>query len=157
MIVLPLLLAAVAPQNASPVSPPPVPAPAVDPAAVTFATDIGLLLVAIKPDKTADYEAALQTLQEALSKAADAKLRAMRAGWRVFKAEETDAKGNALYVHALLPTVTAADYRPSMLLDLLLDGAPPDLLAKYRDAFAAAPTRLSLKEFANMAVAPIKK
>jgi hypothetical protein len=36
------------------------------------------------------------------------------------------------------------DYRPSLWLDKLLDGAPPDLLSKYRDTFATPPTKLSL-------------
>lgn len=142
-------------QNASPAAPP-APA-AVDPAAVTFSTDIGLLLVTIKPDKVADYEATLTALQEVLAKDSDPARRAMSRGWRVYKAAEGDAKGNIVYVHALLPAVAGADYRPSILLDKLLEQVPADLLTKYRDAFAAAPSKLSLTEFANMAVAPLKK
>lgn len=148
-----------APMQAAPPPPAPVPAPAqpaTDPAAAQFATPVGLLLVAIKPDKAADYEAVIVALQAALQKSSDPTRRSMAQGWRVYKAAETDAKHNVLYVHALAPTVPSADYRPSLILDDLLQGAPPDLLAKYKDAFAAPPTKLSLTEFANLAVAPVK-
>jgi hypothetical protein len=33
----------------------------------------------------------------------------------------------------------------------------PDVLSKYQDAFATAPTKLNLTEFANMSVAPVPK
>jgi hypothetical protein len=152
-VIVALFLQAPAPaapaQPASPAS--------VDPATVTFATDVGLLLVAVKPDRTADYEEALIALQVALSAATSPEHRAVASGWRVYKAAETDAKGNALYVHALLPVVAGVDYRPSLWLDDLLEQAPTELLAKYRDAFATSPTMLSLTELANMAVAPVNK
>lgn len=137
-----------------PQEPPPAPKPA-DPATSAFTTDAGLILVAIKSDKTADFELAIRTLQEKLSADPDPARRALAAGWRVFKAAEADDKGNVVYVQLLLPATPGFDYRPSLLLDELLGGAPPDLLAKYREAFAAPPTKLSLTEFANMAVAPV--
>ena len=153
-----LLAALLTSRNPAPAAPAPQPPPAapIDPAAVTFTTELGLLLVAVKPDKVIDYEAAITALQEVLSKDTHETRRAMSRGWRIYKAAETDAKGNILYVHALLPVVGGADYRPSMLLDTLLESVPPDLLTKYRDAFAGAPSKLSLTEFANMAVAPVK-
>lgn len=154
-----LLAACLVTQAPAPPAPdPPQPAaPAADPATVTFATSTGLLLVAIKPDKVADYEGALAALQAALAADTDQARRAMAQGWRVFKAAETDAKGSVLYVHAMMPVVPGADYRPSILLDLLLKDAPVELLAKYKDAFAAPPSKLSLTELGTMGVAPVKK
>ncbi len=140
------------PGNASPTAPL-VP----DPAAATFSTDLGLLLVAVKQDRIADYEAVIVALQEALAKSDDADVRTLASGWRVYKASDLDAKANALYVHLLQPTVPGVDYRPSLWLDKLVSSAPAGLLAKYRDAFAASPTKLPLVEFANMAVAPVPK
>ena len=150
----------VTPGNATPTtaSPPNPPATVVpDPAAVTFTTEVGLLMVAVKPTMVAEYEAAIVALQAALATATDAEMQKLAKGWRVFKATELDAKTNAIYVHLLQPTVATADYRPSMLLDKLLSGAPLELLAKYRDSFAVAPTKLALTEFANMSLAPIPK
>ena len=120
-----------------------------------FLSDTGLLLVAIKPASVADYEQVIQALQEALAKDTDKMRSAAAKGWRVFKATESDAKGNALYVHLLSPTVTGFDYRPSLLLDELIKDLAPELLTKYQDAFAMPPSKLSLTELANMSVAPI--
>jgi hypothetical protein len=140
-------------QNVSPAKPAVEPTP--DPASVHFKSDAGLLLVAIKPTAVADYEHVIQTLQEALAKDTDKIRSAAATGWRVFKAEEPDGKGNALYVHLMLPTVTGFDYRPSLLVDELLKELAPDLLTKYQDAFAMAPSKLNLNEFARMSVAPL--
>jgi hypothetical protein len=73
----------------------------------------------------------------------------------VFKASEPDAKGNATYVHLMMPVVTGFDYRPSLLLDELVKELAPELLSKYQDAFAMPPSKLSLTEFANLSVAPL--
>ncbi len=75
----------------------------------------------------------------------------------MFKSADTDAKSNALYIHVLAPAVPGVDYRPSLWLDKLLGGAPPELLAKYRDAFAGAPSKLGLVELAHMSVTPVPK
>lgn len=117
-----------------------------DPAAVIFATDVGMVLHAVKPGSDADYEAAILALKEAFALADDAETRTLAAGWRVFKASEPDAKASVIYVHWLDPAMAGVDYRPSLWLDKLLAGAPAEMLAKYRDAFAAAPTKLSLTE-----------
>jgi hypothetical protein len=132
---------------------PPAPPPQ-DPAAVFFDADVGVLLVPVKSAATDDYEAVILELQAALARTADPVRRAQAAGWRVFKAAEADAKGQALYVHLIAPVVTEADYRPSAVLDELLDGAPEELLVRYRDAHAGPPSKLTLTEFANMAKAP---
>lgn len=135
------------PANATPASP--------DPATVSFTSDVGMLLVAVKPDRVADYEAVVRALQTAMAAQTDPGIRRLAEGWRVFKATDVDAKANAIYIHLLQPAVAGVDYRPSLWLDKLLEGAPADLLAKYRDAFATAPTRLGLAEFAQMSVAPV--
>jgi hypothetical protein len=141
------------PGNASPGLP--AAAPSIDPAAATFTSDAGLLVVSVKPDKTADYEEAIRALQDAFSKAADERHRAIAKGWRVFKSADLDAKANVVYIHLIQPAVKTVDYRPSLLLDELLGGAPAELLGKYRDAIAVPPNKLGLTEFANMSVAPL--
>jgi hypothetical protein len=141
------------PGNASPAAPA---KPSIDPASAIFTADAGLLVVTVKPDKTADYEGVIRALQEALSKATDEKHRQIAKGWRVYKsAERADPKANVVYVHVIQPTVAGADYRPSLLLDELLAGASSEMLTKYRDAIAGAPSKLGMTELANMSVAPV--
>ncbi len=130
------------------------PAPPADPASSQFTSDAGLLLVTIKPASLADYEVVIRTVQEALAKDTDPQRQAAAKGWRVFKAVEADAKGNAIFIHVLLPAVPEFEYRPSLLLDELVKELAPELLTKYQDAFAAPPTKLNLDEFAHMVLAP---
>lgn len=140
-------------QNTTPASPVVTPAP--DPASTHFLADTGILLVAIKPTATADYEAVVTALQDALSKDTDATRVAAAKGWRVYKAKETDSKGNALYVHIMSPAVAGFDYRMSLLLDAVVQNLPPEILSKYQDAFAAPPTMLNLAALAQMSMAPV--
>jgi hypothetical protein len=145
------------PSNASPGNASPLnasPSEPVDPAAVTFAAETGLVVVSVKPGKTADYEAVIRALQDALSKATSERFRVLAQSWRVFKATDVDAKANAVYIHIIHPVVAGADYRPSLVLDEVLAGASAEMLAKYRDAIATGPNKLGLKEFAYMATIP---
>lgn len=116
-----------------------------------------MLLVLVKPESTADYEAAIEALQGVLSTTTDARRKSMAQGWRVFRAAEPDAKGNVVYVHALFPAVAGADYRPSLILDELMTEMPEGLLEKYSASLAGPPSRLSLHDVATMSVAPVKK
>lgn len=145
-----VLLAQAAPLPAQAPAPPPA-----DPATSAFSTEAGLMLVAIKPLATADYELVIRTLQAALSSDSDLSRKAATKGWRVFKAASTDAKGSALYIHVMLPAVPGFDYRPSLLIDALVKELAPELLTKYRDAFAGPPSKLDLTELADMAIAPV--
>lgn len=154
LALLVLLAQAAAPSPQATVPPPP-PTPSADPATSAFVGDAGLILVAIKPAATADYELVIQTLHAALAKDADVARKAATKGWRVFKAAATDTKGNALYIHVMLPAVPGFDYRPSLLVDALVQDLAPELLSKYQDAFAGPPSKLDLTELANMVAAPI--
>jgi hypothetical protein len=150
-----LALAQSAGSAAPPASPQPAAPAAADPARLTFPDGTtGLVLVLVKADRTADYEAVLTALKQALESAADTERR-HAAGWRVFKAREADAKGNAVYVHWLPAPAGDVDYRPSFVLDRLASTLPDGLLGKYRDAIAAAPSRLSLDAVVELGLRPV--
>jgi len=129
--------------------------PSPDPANSAFAGEAGLILVAIKPAATADYESIIRALQGALATDTDPARKAATTGWHVFKAGTPDAKGSTLYIHMMLPAVPGFDYRPSLLVDSLVKDLAPELLTKYQDAFAGPPSKLDLTELAHMAVAPL--
>lgn len=140
----------------SPPPPPAQPSPPVvqDPARLTFPADTtGLVLVLVKPELTADYEAALTAIRDQAAKVSPAE-RAMVVGWQVFKAREADAKGNVVYVHWLPTPQPDVDYRPSFVLDRLAATLPEGVLAKYRDAIAGGPTRLTLERLIDLGLAP---
>lgn len=155
-----LLLALLQSAGSTATSPaaPPAPQPVLaDPSRLTFpAGTSGLVLVLVKADRTADYEGVIAGLASAMA-AASPDARARAGGWKVFKAQEADAKGNAVYVHWLASPVPEVDYRPSVVLDALMATLPEPELVKYRDALAAAPTRLSLALLADLALAPVPR
>jgi hypothetical protein len=152
ILLLAIQTAATVPQTTTPTAPVPM---SPDPANSAFAGEAGLILVAIKPAATADYETVIRALQGALVQDTDASRRAAAKGWRVFKSGSPDAKGNVLYIHVMLPAVPGFDYRPSLLVDTLVKDLAPELLTKYQDAFAGPPSKLDLSELANMTVAPL--
>lgn len=142
---------------AQPPAPTPPDAASADPATLVFPpADAGLVFVAVKADHTADYEALITTLQAALAEA-DPAARQVAANWRVFKAQELDGKGNAIYVHIVDAPSPAVDYRPSVIVAEIAKSLPEELLVKYRDSFAGAPTRLSLGIVADFAKPPKPK
>ena len=142
----------------APSAAPPAPqAVLADPARLTFPVGTsGLVLVLVKADRTADYEAVIAALGAAMA-AAGPEARARAGGWRVFKAQEPDAKGNAVYVHWLAAPVAETDYRPSVVLDALMAALPEPEFVKYRDALAGPPSRLSLALLADLSLAPLPK
>ena len=84
-------------------------AQAAAPQKFTIEGESAVLFVAVKPDKTGDYEQVLGKLKDALSKseAPDAKKQA--SGWKVVKTAKPQADGTILYLHLITP-VAGADY-----------------------------------------------
>ena len=114
--------------------------PAADP--WTFSTDAGLMLLFIKPDKTADFETVLARAQDALVKSDKPERRQQASGWKVFKARETGPGAVAIYVLVIDPVVKDTDYSLGTLLTEAPApgrerGADPRgaINAKYLEAF----------------------
>jgi hypothetical protein len=112
------------------------PAPQLAPQELTFAGDVALWTVAIKPDKTADFERIMAKMRNALLKSDQPQRRQQAAGWRVMKIDKPMPDGNIAYVHVIEPVVTGADYR---IMQALYDAFPEErqtLYELYRGAFA---------------------
>lgn len=122
------------PQPATPAEPAAAqaaPAPEEKP---TFSGAAGVLLVQIKPDKTADYEAMVAKLKDALLKSEKPERKAMAKSWKVYKAAEPMA-GNTLYVHMIEPTA-AGDYaNPLRIISEVFPTEVGDIYAKVKDGF----------------------
>ena len=103
---------------------------------LTFDGDTALWTVAIKPDKTADFEQIMKRVHEALLKSADPQRRAQAAGWKVMRISKPLADGNVAFVHIVHPVVSGADYT---IMQTLYDAFPDErqaLYELYRGAFA---------------------
>jgi len=110
---------------------------------LTFDGDTAIITVAIKPDKTADFEQIMKDLGAALMKSEKPERKQQAAGWKVVKSattlKEGPAAGSVVYMHVIDPVVKGADYT---ILTLLYEAntdpiAQRAIFEKYRDAFAA--------------------
>jgi len=104
---------------------------------LTFEGDTALWTVAIKPDKTADFEKILAKLHEGLLKSDKPERKQQAAGWKVMRLAKPLPDGNVAYVHIINPVVPGADYT---VMQALYDMYPDErqaLYEMYRGAFAA--------------------
>jgi hypothetical protein len=104
---------------------------------LTFGGDVALWTVAIKPDKTQEFEQIMAKVSTALARSEDPIRQRQAAGWKVMKIEKPLPDGNIAYVHVISPVVPDADYT---VMQILYDAFPDErqaLYESYRDAFAA--------------------
>jgi hypothetical protein len=103
---------------------------------LTFDDDIALWTVAIRPDKTADFEQIMTKLREALQKSTDPQRQKQADGWKIMRMAKPLPDGNIAYVHIVNPVVKGADYA---IMQVLYDAFPDErqaLYELYRGAFA---------------------
>ena len=99
-----------------------------------FSSDAGMFLIFIKPDKTADFEAVMGRLKEALQKSEKPERKEQAASWKVFKS--ADPGPNALYVFFLDPAVKNVDYTVANILAEAFPAEAQALYNQYVGAFA---------------------
>jgi hypothetical protein len=103
---------------------------------LTFDGDTALWTMAIKPEKTADFEQIMGKLRAALMKSSDPARRQQAAGWKVMRMTQPLGDGTIAYVHIVQPVVKGADYG---IMQTLYDAFPDErqaLYEQYRGAFA---------------------
>ena len=110
-----------------------------------FASDAGLMLKFIKPDKTADFEATVNKLQEALTQSSNLERRQQAESWRVFKAIEPATNGDAVYVFEIDPAVRGADYTVARILAEVFPADAQSLYQRYAASSASKQHVVDLK------------
>jgi hypothetical protein len=104
----------------------------------------------IKPDKTADFEAVVAKLKQALSMSDKPERRQQAAGWKVFRAAEPGPNGSVLYVFLMDPAVKGADYTVSNVLAEAFPGEVQDLFKQYAGAYASGQNFVNLTTVAAL-------
>jgi hypothetical protein len=141
-------------QTAPPAQPPAqAPAQQAQPAAPTarvFTSDAGMVLNFIKGDKTADFEAVMAKLKEALQKSTKPERKQQAEGWKVFKAVEPGPGGSAMYVFFVDPVVKGADYTVSTILAEAFPTEVQALFKQYADTFASGQNFVNLSLVSDM-------
>jgi hypothetical protein len=144
--------AAQTPPPSQPAPTQPAPAQPAQPAARVFGADAGVIFNQVKPDKTADFEAAMAKIKEALQKSQDPVRKQQAASWKVFKAQEPGPGGNVFYLFVIDPAVKGADYTVAKVLSEGLPAAEvQEVWKKYADSLAAGQNLLNLQLIANFA------
>jgi len=104
-----------------------------------------MVLNFIKPDKTADFEAVMVKLKEALMKSEKPERKQQAAAWKVFKSPDPAGGGNVLYVFMMDPAVKDADYTVS---NILAEAFPPaelnTIYKQYADSYAQGQNIINL-------------
>jgi hypothetical protein len=99
-------------------------------------SDSGIVLNFIKPDRTADFEAVVAKLKEALQKSSKPERRQQAASWKVYRSPEPGPAGSVLYVFTMDPAVKDADYTVSTILAEAFPAEAMTLLKQYSEAYA---------------------
>ena len=107
-------------------------APAAAPAAPAanqrqFNGDAGIVLIYVKPEKTADFETAMAKVKEALMKSEKPERKQQAASMKLFKAVSSPA--GQIYVLTASPSVKNVDYNIGAILT---DGFPQEARAIYQ-------------------------
>ena len=128
---------------------PTAPMPAV-PASRKFTAESGVMFSLILPTKTADFEAVLARVKEALTKSQDPKRKQQALSWRVLKGLEAGPGGNVVYMWLFDPAVKDVEYSITSILTEAFPSEAQDLWAKYTACFAAPQSMLNLQQVLTM-------
>lgn len=128
---------------------PAAPLPSV-PASRKFTSDSGIMFSVIYANKTADFEAVLARVKEALGTSQDPKRKQQALSWRVLKGLEAGPGGNVVYVWFLDPAVKDVDYSITTILAEAFPNEAQDLWAKYTACFVGGQSMLNLQQVLTM-------
>ena len=142
-----------APTTQPPVTPasqvPAAATPAV-PASRMFTAESGVMFSLIHANKTADFEAVLARVKEALAKSQDPKRKQQALSWRVLKGVEPGPAGNIFYIWLFDPAVKDVEYSITTILTEAFPTEAQDLWAKYTACFATPQSMLNLNQVLTM-------
>ena len=110
----------------------PAPAPDQEGQKLLLEGDMALWTVAIKPDKTAQFEQVLAKLRTALQTSDKPERQQQGKSWKVMRMTTPLPDGNVGYVHIVGPTVPNTDYAASMLLTAAAGGVPGGVAGDLR-------------------------
>ena len=102
---------------------------------LTLDGDATIVIVLIKPDKTADFETVVGKYREALSKSDNPKRKEQLAGLNVFKSP-TAMGGNTAYIFRVDPVVKGEEYDITRIIHEVFPSESTDMFNKYKEAFA---------------------
>lgn len=101
--------------------------------ALTFEGDAAYLMVFVKPERTADFEAVLKRTKEALAKNENPVRQKQAASWRVFRLPQ-EAQGSVVYYFFMDPPVPGEEYDPIRLIHEVFPSESRELFDKFKES-----------------------
>ena len=102
---------------------------------LTLEGDASVIIVLIKPDKTADFEQVIAKYKEAMGKSDVPARKEQLAGLKVFKSP-TAMGGNTAYIFQVDPVIKDQEYDITRVIHEVFPSEATDMFNKYKDAFA---------------------
>jgi hypothetical protein len=97
--------------------------------------DAAVLIILIKPDKTAEFEAVVAKYKEALAKSDKPARKEQLAGMKFFKSP-TAMGGNAAYIVSIDPVVKNEEYDITRVITEVFPVEVQEIYAKYKESYA---------------------
>ena len=97
--------------------------------------EASVIIVLIKPDKTADFETVVAKYKEAMAKSDNAARKEQLAGLKIFKSP-TAMGGNTAYIFSIDPVVKDQEYDITRVIHEVFPSESTDMFNKYKEAFA---------------------
>ncbi|HEX7283171.1 MAG TPA: hypothetical protein VF239_14030 [Vicinamibacterales bacterium] len=102
---------------------------------LTLDGDAAIVILLIKPDKTADFEAVIAKYREAFGKSDNPKRKEQLAGMTFLKSP-APMGGNTAYIFRVDPVVKGEEYDITRVIYEVFPSEATDMFNKYKDAFA---------------------
>ncbi len=111
--------------------------PAKEPAkpVLTLDGEAAIVILLIKPDKTADFETVVAKYREAFAKSDNPKRKEQLAGM-VFMKSPTPVGGNTAYIFRADPVVKGEEYDITRIIYEVFPSEATDMFNKYKEAYA---------------------
>ena len=111
--------------------------PAKEPAkpVLTLEGEAAIVILLIKPDKTADFETVVAKYKEAFAKSDNPKRKEQLAGLTFLKSP-TAMGGNTAYIFRVDPVVKGEEYDITRVIYEVFPSEATDMFNKYKEAFA---------------------
>jgi len=105
------------------------------PTPYVFPGGAGLVLNFVKADKTAEWEAMIEKIVEAMKASENPQRKAQAAAWKIFKSTEQPVKEAVLYFWRLENAPTDAEYSMVKILQELFPKEAAAMYKEYSDAY----------------------
>src|ERR671912_1507320 len=111
--------------------------PAKEPAkpVLTLEGEAAIVILLIKPDKTADFETVIAKYKEAFAKSDNPKRKEQLAGLTFLKSP-TAMGGNTAYIFRVDPVLKGEEYDITRVIYEVFPSEATDMFNKYKDAYA---------------------